>query len=79
VESHRVLFWALFFLIYMLIFLTISVNVPCYVTMFADDTSVLVSTEDYEILAQRSNLFLLAISEWFQDNQLVLNPRKAKF
>jgi hypothetical protein len=46
--------------------------------MFADDTSILVSTKDYENLAQSSNLPLLAISEWFQDNQLILNPRKAK-
>jgi hypothetical protein len=62
----------------MLMFLPISVNVPYNVTMFAADTSILVSSEEYEILAQSSNLVLLAISEWFQDNQLILNTKKAK-
>jgi hypothetical protein len=78
VESHRVRFWALFFLIYMLMILPILINLPSNVIIFVGDSGILVSTKYYENLAQSSNLVLIAISQWFQHNQLILNPKKAK-
>jgi hypothetical protein len=77
-ESHRVRFWARFILIYALVILPILINVPSNIIMFADDSGIVVSTKNYENLAQSSNLVLIAISEWFQDNKLILNPKKAK-
>jgi hypothetical protein len=44
--------------------------------LFADDTSVLISKENYDDFQQTSNLVLSHMIKWFEANQLVLNMDK---
>jgi hypothetical protein len=44
--------------------------------LFADDTNILVSSNE---LKTKLNKVFCCISEWFQNNQLVLNLNKMKF
>jgi len=49
------------------------------VIMFADDSSILIATSNYDELNQISNSVLLHISKWFQVNQFVLNADKTNY
>jgi hypothetical protein len=44
--------------------------------LFADDTNILVSSNDHTELYSNYNKVFCRISEWFQNNQLVLNSNK---
>jgi hypothetical protein len=44
--------------------------------LFADDTSVIISKDNYDDFKQTSNLVLYRMCEWFDTNQLVLNVEK---
>jgi hypothetical protein len=45
---------------------------------FADDTNILVSSNDHTELNTKLNKVFCCISEWFQNNQLVLNLNKTQ-
>jgi hypothetical protein len=47
--------------------------------LFADDTNILVSCNDHTELNSKLNKVFCYISEWFQNNQLVLNLNKTQF
>lgn len=44
--------------------------------LFADDTSVIISKDNYDDFKQSSNLVLSHMCQWFDVNQLVLNVEK---
>jgi hypothetical protein len=44
--------------------------------LFADDTSVIISKDNYDNFKQTSNLVLSRTREWFDANQLVINVEK---
>ena len=44
--------------------------------LFADDTNLFVSSSDIDELNSKLNSVLCCISEWFQNNQLILNLNK---
>ena len=46
--------------------------------MYADDTTLLVSSTDLNILQNYLNLSLNKIANWFQSNNLTLNIKKTK-
>ena len=46
--------------------------------LFADDTNILVSSNDHIELNTKLNKVFCCISEWFQNNQLVLNLNKTQ-
>jgi hypothetical protein len=56
--------------------LLLQINTSSDPILFADDTSVLISKDNYDNFQQTSNLVLSHMSKWFQANQLVLNMEK---
>ena len=44
------------------------------VIMFADDTSILITSDSRDGLLQRFNHILNRMSNWFHANRLILNP-----
>ena len=52
------------------------INKVSHTILFADGTNILVSSNDHNELNSRVNSVLRSISEWFQNNQLVLNLNK---
>jgi hypothetical protein len=53
-----------------------SVTHDSKATLFADDTSVLVTDKDYTKFKQKMNLALMGLDRWFTVNQLILNITK---
>jgi hypothetical protein len=53
------------------------INKLSHTILFADDTSIFVTSTNYIELNQKLNSILHHISKWFQTNQLVLNTNKA--
>lgn len=47
-------------------------------TLFADDTSLVVSAQTYEKLASTCNSFLARFNDWCRSNNLILNVDKTK-
>jgi hypothetical protein len=45
-------------------------------SMFAEDTSVIISKNNYDDFKEVFNLFLSHISKWFHANHLILNVEK---
>lgn len=64
------------FLIYYIHDLPSQINSPAEIIMFADDTSTLVSCNNYAELKSMLNSVLLHISTWFWANYLTLNVEK---
>ena len=54
-------------------------SVICKTVMYADDTSLLVSSSDPSSLQNSLNHNLSNIAKWFRDNNLTLNASKTKF
>ena len=54
-------------------------SVMCKTVMYADDTSLLVSSSDPSSLQNSLNHNLSNIAKWFRDNNLTLNASKTKF
>ena len=48
------------------------------VIMFVEDTGILTTANSQDELLQRFNHVLNHMSEWFQANQLTLNPTRTK-
>ena len=46
--------------------------------LFADDSSLLVSEHNHELLAARANFYLYKLQDWANYNKLALNPEKTK-
>ena len=55
-----------------------SVNTNCKCVMYADDTTLLLSSSDPNILQKDLDLNLNKIASWFQTNNLTLNIKKTK-
>ena len=55
-----------------------SVETNCKCVMYADDTILLVSSSDPNILQNYLNLNLNKIANWFQSNNLTLNIKKTQ-
>jgi hypothetical protein len=53
--------------------LPMSVKHVSQTTLFADDTSVIVTDKDYNSFEQKTNLALTCLDRWFRVSQLVLN------
>jgi len=53
------------------------INKLSHAILFADDTSIFVTSTNYIELNRKLNSILHHISKWFQTNQLVLNANKA--
>ena len=51
----------------------------CKFTLFADDTTILASDKDFELLTEKMNLNLKYVYEWLVCNKLSLNISKTKF
>jgi hypothetical protein len=47
-----------------------------YVSLYADDTNIIVTSANYKYLQKKVNVTLQLIAEWFQINQHVLNKNK---
>ncbi|PNF35250.1 hypothetical protein B7P43_G06859, partial [Cryptotermes secundus] len=47
-----------------------------HIILYADDTTIIVSSKDITTLNQKINLIMNRIHKWFQNNQLVLNLDK---
>jgi hypothetical protein len=47
------------------------------VTMFVDDTNLLISAHNPDVLTRRMNCVLSLISHWFLSNQLLMNASKS--
>lgn len=77
---HRALFWDSCCLIYIYIYINDFPNIIkklCHSLLFADDTSVLVTSTNYIELNRKLNSTLHHVSRWFQTNKLVLNANIA--
>jgi hypothetical protein len=57
----------------------VSIKHISEVILFADDTSVLVTDNNYGNFKQKAGLVLSCINKWFQANRLVLNIEKKNF
>ena len=55
-----------------------SVNTSCKCVMYTDDTTLLLSSSDPNILQKDLDLNLNRIASWFQTNNLTLNIKKTK-
>ena len=53
------------------------INQLSHIILFADDTSIFVTSTNYNELHQKLNSILHHIPKWFQTNQLILNANKA--
>jgi len=53
-----------------------SISHDFNITLFADDTSVLVTDKDYTKFKQKMNSVLTSLGRWFTANQLMLNITK---
>jgi hypothetical protein len=56
--------------------LPLKINTISDPILFADDTSVIISKDNYDDFKKTSNLFLSHMCEWFDANQVVLNVNK---
>ena len=76
--SHRVLFWVLFFFL-----LYINDILKCIsdadITLFADDTSVLLGDGSLEKLKTKAEKYLKLLNKWFKSNKLTLSTEKTFF
>jgi len=54
-------------------------NKHTQVTLFADDTCILISTDDILKLETIAQLELNNICQWFRNNKLTINPNKSNF
>jgi hypothetical protein len=55
-----------------------SVNTNCKCVLYADDTTLLLSSSDPTVLQNELNANLCHIADWFQSNKLTLNIKKTK-
>ncbi|XP_045471754.1 uncharacterized protein LOC123678662 [Harmonia axyridis] len=53
-------------------------TISCFMTIFADDTNLLVSDSSYPRLLQKMFVLLEKIQDWFEENDLILNAEKTK-
>jgi hypothetical protein len=57
---------------------SIIIGKVSHTILFADDTNILVLSSDHTELNSKLNKVFCYISEWFQNNQLVLNLNKTQ-
>jgi hypothetical protein len=53
-----------------------TINALSEPTLFADDTSVIIYSQNFDNFSAISNTVLCHTSKWFTSNKLVLNPDK---
>lgn len=75
-EFHKAVFWDHYYILCYVNDMTISISKDCKILLYADDSTILYSHKDPEVISKKLGMELQSCSKWLIDNKLSLHLGK---